>query len=390
MTDAVETKFTKADILTWPASEMLKRMRDPEDRAEIERIFNEPEVDPAIAEAAAAEAAAIEAQRVADELKAAEDAEPPVEEVAPVVVPTVVHKKLIVEYQATDPGSGQPIGRPTHLETVYIEGDKESLIKAYEEMSEKQKTAHINATQALENIKKRKITLKDETPVPAKIGLTEEEVKQLASELDDDPEKAAKKAEAIRKLSNADATEQREREAAEAKELALVERATYSFMKKHLTDFYQCQANSDIITNWIVDNKMAWTEDNLEAAFEANESNLAPVPRPEIIPAQVPVVVQTPPVVPVQPIENIAPPAAPIVAAIPVEVATPVAPANPVAPARRLPNGGLQPGTMTGRPLVNAPAVGPTKQDILKMPRDEYKQKIRDPKFRAMVNALWA
>lgn len=393
--------LTKDIILNWDGATMLKKIKNPKTRVEIEHVMNAPDPDPA------AEAEAAETQRLADEAAAAEnkrledeadaitaqrEAEAKAAEEAAKVP---VRKKLVVEYQATD-ASGNKIGRPTHLEESYTEGDKDSLIAAYQAMSEKQRIAHVNATQALENIKKNRVTFAKEEVAPARVGLTEEEVKQLAGELDEDPVKAEAKVKAIRKLSNADAAEQREREAQIAKAAADAERESYAFMKNHINDYYVCDANGNALTDYIKENKLAWTRDNLEIAFAAIESQLAPLPSrqvesvPAAQPPAAPVVAAPPAVAAVVPAvaEPVVPAVAPVVAT-PAVAPTPE-PANPVAPVRRVPNGGIQPGQMSGRPPAATTAPGLTKRDILKMPRDEYRQKIKNPQFRALVNKIMA
>ena len=96
--------LTKEIIISWPASVMLQKMKNPETRAEIERIFNEPEVDPNIEievqrvaeEAAAAQAASLaaeaETQRIAAE-QAAVEAQMPAGGVEPPPMPPQLRGK---------------------------------------------------------------------------------------------------------------------------------------------------------------------------------------------------------------------------------------------------------------------------------------------------------
>lgn len=381
-----ETKLTKDIIRGWSGTETLKQMSNPEVRAEIERVWNEPEVDQeAVAEAqrqaeeVAASAATAEAIRVQAESEA--EAKRLAEIEAAKVVPTVTPTKIVVDYQASDE-QGNPIGRPTHLEA-----------DTWEEMSKKQTQAHVNAVRALERMKGHKVSFKKKQEEPVKIGMTDAEILQIAQDLNEDPAKAAKAAQAVRKLSNADAAEERERKAQEAIEEAHGRSISYQFMRNHLNDFNPCQANSDILTEYIQNNNLEWTVDNLEIAFAATESQLAPPTRPAI-PASVPAVDNPPapaPAVTAAPVV-VAVPEIPAVPPVVVEVApapVPVIPANPVIPVRRVPNGGIQPGGLSGRPPVQVP-VGLTKKDIKDMPRDEYKRRVKDPKFVAEVNALFA
>jgi hypothetical protein len=48
------------------------------------------------------------------------------------------------------------------------------------------------------------------------------------------------------------------------------------FMRLHAQDFAPCEANASIIANYVTANKLDWTLDDLEIAFEAVQSQLAP------------------------------------------------------------------------------------------------------------------
>ena len=367
---------TREQILSWPAAEMLKYMKDPVKRAIIEQVWNTPVVDQdaletqRLADEAAAQIAASEAAAVAEEARLAAEAEAARVAALPAApAPT----KIIVEYQTRDENNN-PIGRPTHLEA-----------DTWEEMSQKQQAAHENAVRHAEKLRNRKPTYKKDEPQPEP-GLSDDEILRIAQDINPDPAQAKKTAEAVRKLSGADQLEEDRRKAREAEEYARGQAVSYEFMKNHLHDFNPCQANSDILTEHMKENDLSWTVDNLEIAFAATESRLARpvsviVPPAANPPAQAPVAAAVPAAE-----VTVAPPAA----AAPTAVAAPAVVANPQAPARRVPDGGLQPGQLTGRPTAAQQPVGLTKRDIQKMPRDEYKLKIKDPKFRAAVERLFA
>jgi hypothetical protein len=180
-----------------------------------------------------------------------------------------------------------------------------------------------------------------------------------------------------------------------------------AWMTDHLHDFVNCQANTNIIGAWLEANKLEFTYDNLESAYNANENRLAkPTSAPVEVPA--PVVHNTPTVAPAAPAATQAPiaPVAPV-APVPVSAPAPVAPpaaavapaptpvAAPNTPAARRPgvNGGIQPGTLSAqRPQQEATSATLSKSELLKviakMPREEYRKKLTHSKeFRAQLRA---
>jgi hypothetical protein len=376
--------LTKEEILNWSGAEMRKKMQEsPELKAQIEAVMNAPIIDEAaVAEAQAeedriaaeaaviveAEAAAKAAAEADAKVKAdAEAAAVEAEKARLAAEEAAKPKKIIKEYQVRDE-NGNPIGRPTHLEAA-----------TWEEMSQKQEIAHVQAVRYAERIKRQKLTFKQaqDTPVP----LTEEQLLAEAAKLkSDDPAEALA---ASKKIFNAELEQERQQLALE-KENARREREAFSFMKNHVTDYNPCQANAEILQGYLEDNNLDFTVDNLEAAFMATESQLASAAAKAVEPAVqeiVPAVDNTPS--PVQPAEPVVVPVAPAV--------PPAAAPNAPAPARRLPDGGLIPGqTLTGRPTVTKP-VGLTKADIKNMPTEEYKRRLTHEKgFREKVNALFA
>lgn len=353
--------LTKAEIRSWTAEQMKQAIIQGR-LDEINTVLGTPV--PTEEEIAAAEQAVVDAQVVADAQAAdaqvvadAEAARIAAEATAAAVAEAAKPKKIVVEYQATDE-EGKPIGRPTHLEAY-----------SWEDMSKKQTEAHINALRYAERVKNRKITQKQPEPITPE--LTSEELAAASADLDsNDP---AKKAAAIRKLNRTDLLEKKLRETDAEKEGARQASVSYAFMRNHLQDFNPCNANAQILSAYINDNNLEWTEDNLEEAFSKVIDQLAPVvhqapalPVAEIPPA-VPVVASVTPVTP----------AAAPVAAAPV-AAAPAAPA-PNAPAPKVPSGGIQPGTLTaGRPVPVKPA-GLTKAQIKAWTSDQMKAHMRKP-----------
>jgi hypothetical protein len=149
-------------------------------------------------------------------------------------------------------------------------------------------------------------------------------------------------------------------------------------MRNHVEDFNPCKANADILSSYLETNELDWTVDNLEVAFVASESQLAPKQKPAVREIEPTVVDNTP-----APVATVAP--APAVAAVPTEqVHEPAAVPNTPAPARRLPNGGLEPGQFSGTKPSVKPA-GLTKEDIKKWSGPEMRKRMRDPKQRAEI-----
>jgi hypothetical protein len=391
------SKLTREEILNMPNDKYIKLISTEEGRLEVEKVWNEkPESvggvlpsemsaedraaiatgEVAVAEAptaeeiAAEQAKAAEIERVAAEAKKADEEAKAAEEVKRKAAEESNRKKrFVVEYQATD-ADGKPIGRPTHLESETQEG-----------LIEKMKTAHINAVRAYERLKQQKVTRRAEEPV--RQGLSDEDLKTAVD--DSHSKDPAVAAAAIRKIVGADEIQQeRERNAIEREENR--QRAvSLEFLKRHRNDFNNCDANVKELGDYITENQLEWTLDNLEVALANIESKLAPVNVPERINAPVPANPE-PTVAPVAtvpvPVET---PAAPVPAAAPV---TPAANATPVAP-HKVPNGGLKPGQTAGRPSnQQAAPVGLTKQDIVKMSTEELKRRMRDPKLRAEIERV--
>lgn len=355
----------------------------PEEPVVAEPAAPEPAVvDQAAADKAAAEqAAAAEAKRLADEAEADRLALEEKQRIAREARPT----RIIVEYQAKD-DEGRSIGRPTHLEA-----------ETFQEMIEKQKECHIQAVRYAERLKRRQ---SKETPQPVEPPLPilsdADRATFTADAQSTDPAKAE-----IASLKLAlDEAARATRAARIAEDKARGARVSYEFMGLHAHDFKPCQANAGILAQYIRDNKLDWTVENLESAFVAMESQLAPPDRP-VVSFVEPAVVAAPTPVPVSvaqvpqstPAANTPAPAPAVVpapvAAAPAPAVPPATMPNASAPApRKLPAGGIQPGSLHGgRPVTKTPAL--TRRDILRMPKDEFKYRlVRDPNFRKQCNAV--
>jgi len=305
---------------------------------------------------AAEEAAAAETARIAAEQEAARKAaEPP--------------KKWITDYQCKD-DDGNPLGRPTHLEAL-----------SPEELIEKMKIAHEQAVRAFHRLKKQKVSFKDQQPAAPTGQLSDVELLAAMKDLkSDDPQKQL---DAIRKVQQAEAEKAR----AEAEELARQKRVSQQFLTDHKHDFNNCQANVELVKEYFLENQLQWTYDNLEIAFHALESRLAPVePVAPVVPVN-PVppapVVTAPKAVPAVTVPPAASPAVQPATTVPAPAA---APANPVPPAPRPGvNGGLQPGSLSATRPASTPTKGLTAEEIKSWSPEMMKAKMRNPADRALI-----
>lgn len=331
---------------------------------------------------AAAEAAKAPVQTEAEK-KALEDAERIAAEEK-----SKPKQKIVREYQVRDE-EGNAIGRPTHLEA-----------DSWEEMSDKQEAAHVNAMRYVERMRKRKtIEQAEKEPEPIKLP-TDEELLEAVKNLDEkDP---AKRLEAIKKIASAD-TLKANAEADKKIAYANGQIATTKFLQNHLHDYFNCEANTKLLTDYIHENKLRWTYENLEMAFIDNELKWAkPVPQepipvadPEPKPVAAKEITQDPPVV------NTTPAPAPVVAPVAVPAAVAPTPAeapttvdNTPVPARKLPAGGIEPGSLHGgRGTGSSKPSGLTKQDVARMTntaegRIQFRRKLKDPNFVKQLNAI--
>jgi hypothetical protein len=322
--------------------------------------FNQAEADAQAAAQAAAQAVA-EAQAIADAKAAAQAAEAAVEAAKP--------KKIVVEYQATDE-NGQPIGRPTHLEAY-----------SWEEMSRKQQEAHVQATRAFHRLKQQKTTFRKQEVVGPQL-MSEEEAVQAAQDLKGDDEVKATAAD--RKL-RANQILFDQRLAAKAREDSHQKEVALEWMTRHIGDYNRCQANGKVLAGYLEANDLEWTVDNLDLAFAATESQLAPYEAPvAAVPVATPVA-NPPAAIP----QEVAPIAAPVITpAAPVAADTPAPPVpapNVPAPARRPGvNASLEPGQSAPRPAAR-PA-GLQMKDIMGWTAEQMKKERNNPARRAEID----
>jgi hypothetical protein len=387
--------ITKAWLKAVSAEQLRMERKDPVRSAEIDAYLRSREAAQAIAEIAAEnvgeaiadpadevvidpnaqaaqDAQEAETARLAAEAEQAEAARLAQEAEAARQIPLATPRKIVVEYQAKDE-AGNPIGRPTHLEAY-----------SWEEMSKKQTEAHIQATRAFHRLKAQKTTFNRQEPV-APVMMSDAELVQAAEDLKgDDTEKAAV---ADRKLRANQILEQQaqlaiQRQQAKEKEAALV------FMTNHIHDYNRCQANSKILSAYLKDNDLEWTPDNLELAFAATESQLAPV---AVAPVSDPESVDNPPAPdPTAPANASATVIQPVAKAS-TEVPTTQAPAaNPPAAAPRPGvNAGIIPGQNSGvRPSVRPQ--GLTMKEIHGWKADQMKKERANPARRAEIDRVIA
>jgi hypothetical protein len=409
---------TKADVYKLSSEDLKKKMSTADGIDEINRALQATEESPVVtpeeaaakeaaersakeaADQAAVEAATVEAARVAVEAEAAERSAKEAAEVtvksweaedAPYAV-NGIHvardaegkiQRIVQEYQVKDE-SGNPIGRPTHLEA-----------KTWPEFIAKKDECHVQATRAFNRLKAQKVSFKQQQPVePEYKPLTDDEMAQAVKDLKGDD--AAKAVAAARKIAGSEVAKDREA-AREATAKAKGAQIGYEFRQRHLTDFNPCKANSDLIGKYLQENELEFTLDNLEIAFIALEHELAPVTVP-VSRVEVPLVVNPPAAVPPV-VPAVQYPAAELAARQAAAAAQPAAPVPPVTvPAENTPpatpkpgvNGGLEPGSLSAqRPTVSGtPKL--TREDILKMDKEKLKRLVKDPKSRAEMNAILA
>ena len=168
--------------------------------------------------------------------------------------------------------------------------------------------------------------------------------------------------------------------------------ASQQFLRNHLHDYNNCEANNKALQAYILENELEWTTDNLEIALHALESQLAPVASPVTFePPANPVPVQVTPAAPKTPVAT-AVSATPVAASPVVQPvqATPVQstpPANP-APAQPRPgvNGGVVPGQSSGvRPTTQQQTPGLTVKEVLSWDGKTMREKMKNPNLRAQI-----
>lgn len=258
-------------------------------------------------------------------------------EMSPAVSDPAKPTRIVVEYQATDE-NGAPIGSPTHLEA-----------DTWEEMSKKQTDAHVNAMRWANRLKNAKPTYNPE-PLKAR-QLTQDEEYQAGIDLAGrDPSKVRKAFRTLleSELPISELEEQgKELRKTNATQNRLV--VVQKFLSLHPEDFYNCDANGQVLANYLQANNLAWTPDNLEIAFATEAGKLASKPAP------------------IQPVTQ-QPPNAP----------TPRRPSTP----------DVEPGTFSGAPPANKTKVL-VKADYIRMQRenpDEWRKHFNTPSLRRLLD----
>jgi len=315
-------------------------------------------------------------------------------------------EKIIREYQNRDE-AGNPIGRPTHLEA-----------DSWEEMAEKLQACHENAVRFAERMKKR-ASIKPEfkqPEVPIEL-LSEEQLLKIQKDLESKDEIAQSKAKVAFELNEARKLQLKNRR---QEDFNRGQAVSLEFRKNH-PEFNACEANAKILGDYIQENKLEWTVDNLELAFAEREKELAP--RVENNPPQVAdttaadaeaarvqaeaeatakaaaEVEAKKKIEQEQAAANTAAATAPVAAtasaAASTPVEAPVAAINPPElPARKLPAAGIEPGTLHGgRATGTTKPAGLTKQEVARMTntpegRATFRRKLKDPNFVKQLNAI--
>jgi hypothetical protein len=364
--------LTMEDIRGWDGATMRRQMATPlrphiislissRSLSEIEAIAAaqpaEAVTEPVVAPVADNEALLAEAQRLVAEAEAKK------------VTPTEAPKKIVVDYQITDE-EGNPLGRPTHLEAATAE-----------EMVAKQKEAHIQATRAFHRLKKQKLTFKAADPViPAVDDVSDAEILAAIRDMKSDDPKTALAA--VKKINSAEAARikaEADAQIEKVNELRRQEKVTFQFLKAHAHDYNNCDANNTLIGEYFKEHELAWNTDNLELAFNALESELAPVVKP-VAPAAA--VVNPPPVAAPVPTTVAAQPV--VQPVVPVPAPTPAVVNPPAADPRPGVNGGLMPGAQSAvRPV--AKTAGLTAEEVRSWDGPTMRLKMKNPTLRAQI-----
>jgi hypothetical protein len=356
-------------VNSWDGPVMKNHMANPEMRAAIikvvaERPFQEVQ-DLAIRQEASESAEQIPVSPTPEEVASAEQQRLAAEAEAQRLVAEAAKKKIVVEYQVRDE-KGTPIGRVTHLEA-----------SSQEELIEKMKEAHTQATRAFHRLKQQRVqSFRDinNQPAPSVQPAQMSDADVLAALRDlksDDPQVQLA---AHRKLNAAEIAKvkaEAEAKSAEDREQARQQAVSFEFLKNHQTDYRNCQANTDLMREYFREHELPWTVDNLEIAFLALEDRLAPVAESTV---------ETRPANPAPTSQSAATPtAAPVVQPAPTVPVTQVPPANPVqAQPRPGVNGGIVPGQNTA-PRPSTRPQGLTIEEILSWDGPTMRAKMRSP-----------
>lgn len=368
-------KLTLKDIKDASPADIRRIMKEPELRAEFQGLLNSPErVAANEKEPVAAEPVEEVADPAADIVEAPVVEAPVVEAVVPVVpVVPAAPTKFVYEFQARDE-NGVPLGRRTHLEAA-----------TQAELDKKKEEAYEQAVRAFHRLKSQKPTFNK----PVQESLSDEQIAQIIEQAktETDPLKAAEAARALSVSEEAAKLKAAREEAQAVSAQALGMKTAYEWMRLHVHDYVQNDANSKLMSDYLTVNDMPPTLDNLEIAFNALESQLS---HPEVAPSlPVPPPANTPVVAPV--VETPVPVPAPVAQPVVETPATPAVQQNVLAPVKR-PGvvGGIAPGQLSGtRPkVVDKSAPKLTMASIKAMSREEYKKAMKNPAMRAEIERV--
>jgi hypothetical protein len=392
--DALKVALT--DAAARPQIELL--LRTVEGAKIASELINDKRVVPPAAEPVSEEEQTqIDADNARADAEASADAEavaPVAEPVAPAPAPTqeAPKTKIVRDYQVEDE-QGKPLGRRTHLEGWSVE-----------EIYAKYEAAHTNAVRYAERLKKRVDTFEAATRT-AKMAADanqQADVAVVEAKESNDPEKFN---EAVNKKSAA----QRETEAARRANQQYANVIIESWMDDHKEDYVPCEASAELLNQWMGQNNLTLSYENLERAFQATK---AKQPVPERRAVETPAEPEANPQVAATTL--VAAPAAPITQPVAATVVNEI-PANPSAnpqaaaqapaptsanapntQAARRPgvNGGLQPGTTSAQrpaPKQQTPQQTDRAQlmkEIRNLTPGEYRTKVeKSAEFRQRLQA---
>ena len=300
----------------------------------------------------------------------------------PVEQPVVAElPELRYEYQPTDE-HGRPLGgmqvikykTPDELATK-LAGQNTELLRKLREVTRKQKLGITDDVQLPDDAEIQEFV----TPQPK--TLSAEELFNLSQDLQD----PAKSVEAVNKIFEASVglTAEQMRQQFNDAQIAKLQHQAYVnyqvFERQHATEFYPCPENAQVLTDWMFRKRLAPTVKNFQlAASTLKEAGLlldspivrevthtAPAP-----PAPAPVSTEPNSQVPAVPESRITPEGQP-------QTKRQV----------RVPSG-LNERVSSDASNNAGPTVSFTLADIDKMPADLYKQKMKDPSFRKIVDEL--
>jgi hypothetical protein len=297
--------------------------------------------------------------------------------------------RYVQEYQITDANTGKPLGRPTHLEAPTLA-----------ELIVKQRDTHSHATQALfqSRAANAKFKAQQEAKTPPVI-LTDEQVEAIAKEAIETGD-IAKAKDFVRSRLDEE-TQKKILEAQKAAAYANGQAMAMEFYSRHIADFYRCDANKQLIADYINEAGIGWSLETMELAFDVVRDKLVHPPQDATLPAapaNIPAAATVPAVQPVNhtasvPAATVEPsvvPASPAVQAASVSApqTTPTVP-NPVHTVRRAGvDAGIAPGTLSAKRPVVVPAPRLTKDQIKAMSAAELRQNLKNAQFVKDFEAL--